>query len=61
LTAYGGDASDLPVDVLQRFLDDVAAGRVEVPVGHRYGLDDIHEAHRAMDEGTAAGKLVVAL
>src|SRR4051812_48589182 len=26
LAAYGGDASDLPADVLQGFLDDVAAG-----------------------------------
>ena len=31
LTAYGGDAADLPADVLQSFLDDVAAGRLHRP------------------------------
>ncbi len=31
LTAYGGDASDLPTDVLQGFLDDVAAAAPSSP------------------------------
>lgn len=31
LTAYGGDATDLPSAVLQEFLDAVAAGRVRRP------------------------------
>ena len=45
LTAYGGDAADLPADVLQGFLDDVAAGRAVVPLGRTYDLDEIVEAH----------------
>ena len=59
LTAYGGDASDLPEPVLQEFLDDVAAGKARVPVSHVYRLDEIVAAHTAMEAGTAAGKLVV--
>jgi NADPH:quinone reductase-like Zn-dependent oxidoreductase len=59
LTAYGGSARDLPAEVLQRFLDDVAAGVARVPVSHVYGLDEIAEAHRAMEAGSATGKLVV--
>jgi NADPH2:quinone reductase len=59
LTAYGGDASDLPSEVLQQFLDDVAAGSAAVPVGHVYRFDEIVEAHAAMEAGSAAGKLVV--
>jgi NADPH:quinone reductase-like Zn-dependent oxidoreductase len=59
LTAYGGDASDLPPDVLQQFLDDIAAGSAVVPVGGIYGFDQVVEAHAAMEAGTAAGKLVV--
>ncbi|HUA02932.1 MAG TPA: zinc-binding alcohol dehydrogenase family protein [Solirubrobacteraceae bacterium] len=59
LAAYGGEASDLPDDVLQQFLDDVAAGTARVPVGHVYRFDEIVEAHTAMEAGTAAGKLVV--
>ena len=61
LTAYGGDASDLPEPVLQEFLDDVAAGKARVPVSHVYRLDEIVAAHTAMEAGTAAGKLVVKL
>lgn len=59
LTAYGGDASDLPPEVLQQFLDDVAAGSASVPVGHIYGFDEIVQAHAAMEAGSSAGKLVV--
>jgi len=34
LTAYHGEASELPPDVLQGYLDAVAAGDAPVPVGH---------------------------
>lgn len=60
LTGYGGDADDLPAEVLQRFLDDVAAGRLSVPVHKVYeGLDRVPEAHADMEAGNATGKLVV--
>ena len=59
LTAYGGDASDLPSAVLQQFLDDVAGGAALVPIGHVYRFDEVVQAHAAMEAGTAAGKLVV--
>jgi NADPH:quinone reductase len=61
LTAYGGDATDLPASVLQDFLDAVVAGTATVPVDRVYQLDDIAAAHTAMESGTATGKLVVAL
>jgi NADPH:quinone reductase len=41
LTAYGGDAADLPTDVLQAYLDAVAAGRLTVPIDRTYTLDEI--------------------
>jgi NADPH:quinone reductase-like Zn-dependent oxidoreductase len=59
LTAYAGDATDLPAEVLQRYLDLVAAGRAVVPVHGRYELDQIQEAHAYMEAGSATGKLVV--
>lgn len=59
LTSYAGDASDLPADVLQGFLDDVAAGSVTVPLARVYDLDGVVEAHRLMEHGSAGGKLVV--
>ncbi|MFG1792886.1 zinc-binding alcohol dehydrogenase family protein [Nocardia sp. NPDC049149] len=61
LTAYGGDASDLPAAVLQEFLDAAAAGRITIPVDQVFSLDQIREAHGYMESGGAVGKLVVAL
>jgi NADPH:quinone reductase-like Zn-dependent oxidoreductase len=59
LTAYGGDATDLPHDVLQGYLDAVAAGRLTVPIDRTYTLDEIAQAHADMEQGRAMGKLVV--
>jgi NADPH:quinone reductase len=61
LTAYSGEAADLPSAVLQEFLDAVADGRAVVPIGKVYGLDDIVRAHRDMVAGTVGGKGVVVL
>lgn len=59
LTAYGGDAADLPPRLLQDFLDAVAAGTAVVPIGHVYSFDEIAEAHAAMEQNLVTGKLVV--
>lgn len=60
LTAYGGEASDLPPAVLQRHLDLIASGRLTVPVHRVYdGLEQVRQAHRDMEANAAVGKLVV--
>jgi NADPH:quinone reductase len=59
LTAYGGEATDLPASILQSFLDAVAAGRLTVPLHRTYTLDEIATAHSGMEAGNATGKLVV--
>jgi NADPH2:quinone reductase len=59
LTAYHGEAEDLPQLVLQEFLDAVAAGEAVVPIDRVYRFDEIVEAHAAMEAGGGAGKLVV--
>src|SRR5207247_11225456 len=59
LTAYGGDAADLPTDVLQAYLDGVAARRLTVPIHRTYTLDELAQAHAAMEHAPATGKLVV--
>ncbi len=61
LTAYGGDAGDLPSAVLQEFLDSVEAGTVSVPIDRTFDITEIAEAHALMEAGTAAGKLVVTI
>jgi NADPH2:quinone reductase len=59
LTAYSGGAADLPAGVLQEFLDAAAAQPSFVPVGGVYTFEEIQQAHRDMENGSAAGKLVV--
>lgn len=59
LTAYSGEATDLPAAVLQSFLDAVAAGRLTVPLHRTYTLDEIVTAHADMEANNATGKLVV--
>jgi NADPH:quinone reductase-like Zn-dependent oxidoreductase len=59
LTGYGGESSNLPAEVLQRYLDLIATGKLTVPIHRVYRLDEIQQAHRDMEENTATGKLVV--
>ena len=61
LTAYSGEAADLPATVLQEFLDAVADGSARVPVGRVYALDEIAQAHHDMEAGLIGGKAVVVL
>ena len=59
LTAYHGEAEDLPQPVLQEFLDAVASGEAVVPIDRVFAFDQIVDAHAAMEAGGVAGKLVV--
>jgi NADPH:quinone reductase len=59
LTAYGGEAADLPPRLLQGFLDKVTAGTAAVPIGRTYRFDQIVEAHADMEASRVSGKLVV--
>jgi NADPH2:quinone reductase len=59
LTAYSGEANDLPAAVLQDFLGAVAAGAAVVPLYRVYRLDQIGDAHAEMEAGSATGKIVV--
>jgi NADPH:quinone reductase len=59
LTAYGGDSADLPAAVLQRYLDGIAAGTIDLGPINVYNLDEIRKAHSAMEHNRSVGKLVV--
>jgi NADPH:quinone reductase len=61
LTAYAGEATDLPEQVLQDYLDTVAAGEALVPIGRTYQLDEIVRAHRDLEAGQTGGKGVVVM
>ncbi|MEU1628851.1 zinc-binding alcohol dehydrogenase family protein [Streptomyces sp. NPDC020096] len=59
LTAYGGESSDLPQEVLQACLDKIAAGKLNLGEPRVYTLDEIRQAHDDMEHDRAVGKLVV--
>lgn len=59
LTSYAGGARDLPAAVLQAVLDDIAAGNLLVPIDRVCRFDEIVQAHEALENNTAAGKIVV--
>jgi NADPH2:quinone reductase len=61
LTAYGGNSSDLPRGVLQRYLEGIADGSVDLGPTQVYSLDEINQAHDDMEQNRAVGKQVVVL
>ncbi|WP_406004886.1 zinc-binding dehydrogenase [Streptomyces sp. NBC_00637] len=62
LTSYGGEAADLPADVLAHQLQAIAAGRLNVPVAKAYhGLEQVRDAQADLESGTTPGKHVVVL
>lgn len=58
LTAYAGGADDLPVPVLQAYLDRLAAGSLAIGPLHTYTLDDLPRAHADLEHNRVFGKLV---
>jgi NADPH2:quinone reductase len=58
LSAYSGGADDLPAPVLQRFLDRIADGSINLGPAAMYTLEEIPRAHADIDANRVAGKLV---
>ncbi|MGI5518367.1 alcohol dehydrogenase catalytic domain-containing protein [Streptomyces sp. CA-106131] len=59
LTSYSGGSADLPAPVLQRFLDLIGDGALTLGPLHTYPMEQIHDAHRAVETNTVSGKVVV--
>ncbi|MFV2003343.1 MAG: zinc-binding dehydrogenase, partial [Paracoccaceae bacterium] len=59
LTVYSGGAQDFLATPLQRIVDLVAQGKFRPPIGRVFGIDEIVAAHRAMENSTAGGKIVI--
>ncbi len=59
LTIYGGEAQDVEMEELKKFMDDVAKGEEKVNIDRIFQFHEIVEAHRYMEENRACGKLVV--
>jgi NADPH:quinone reductase-like Zn-dependent oxidoreductase len=58
LTAYSGSEKDFVNTPFGEIVDGIKAG-AKVPIGRVFKLDEIVEAHRAMDGNRAGGKIVV--
>ena len=59
LTVYMGDAENLHKDLLQEFIDAVAAGKINLNIDKTFRLDQISEAHGYMESNQAKGKIVI--
>ncbi len=59
LTTYAGGAEDFMATPLQDFINVVASGGANVPIGKVFTIDEIVEAHRTMEENKAGGKIVM--
>lgn len=59
LTAYAGEVEDFMRTPLTELLAKYEEGRLPIRTGPVFGLDDIVEAHRTMEENRAGGKIVV--
>jgi NADPH:quinone reductase-like Zn-dependent oxidoreductase len=59
LTVYAGESDDFMRMPFQQLVEQVEAGTLRVQVGKTFQLDQIVEAHRAMEENKAGGKIVV--
>jgi NADPH:quinone reductase-like Zn-dependent oxidoreductase len=58
LTTYSGGADDFMLTPLEKLAEKIAAGTLHVQIGRTFGLDEIVEAHRFMEENKAGGKIV---
>lgn len=62
LTSYAGEASDLPADALDRYLRAIRAGTLKIVIaGVLDGLEEVRDAHRALEARHEPGKYVVTL
>lgn len=59
LTTYSGGAEDFISTPLQQVVDAVETGTFNPPIGMTYSIDKIVDAHRAMEDNSAGGKIVV--
>ena len=59
LTAYSGGPSEFMQTPLEAFASQIAQGKLKVHTGKVFTMDQIVDAHAAMENGSQAGKMVV--
>ena len=58
LTVYAGGTPEFLKMPLQELVDLAESGKLKVPIGKVFKLEDIVDAHRTMDANKASGKIV---
>lgn len=62
LTSYAGEATDLPVDALDRYLAAIKFGTLRTVIADAYeGLEKVADAHRNLESRHQPGKYVVVM
>jgi NADPH:quinone reductase-like Zn-dependent oxidoreductase len=56
---YGGEQEDFHAMPLEMLVKQVADGTLPIQIGKVFHIDEIVEAHRAQEQNTAGGKIVV--
>jgi NADPH:quinone reductase-like Zn-dependent oxidoreductase len=59
LTIYSGGVEDFMATPYEELIPQVEAGILEVRLGQTFHLEEIVEAHRCLEAGSAGGKIVV--
>ena len=59
LTSYSGEASDISVEQLQRYVSLVESGELKLKTGPKFEFERLQEAHELMDSNLANGKIVI--
>ncbi|MCJ1240032.1 hypothetical protein MMC14_008032 [Varicellaria rhodocarpa] len=59
LTSYSGGPEDFMQTPLEKLVQQIEKGTLKIQVGKVFGLDEIVEAQRVMEENRAGGKIVV--
>jgi NADPH2:quinone reductase len=59
LTGYSGGSGDITAEELSRYLKLVERGSLRLTLGPTFRFEELVKAHRAMDENSANGKMVV--
>nr|POE89905.1 quinone oxidoreductase [Quercus suber] len=59
LTTYSGGSSEFMQTPLQEMVEQIEQETLSIAVGKTFRLDEIVEAHRVMEEGSAGGKIVI--
>lgn len=56
---YGGEQEDFHAMPLEKLVKEIVDGILPIQIGRVFHIDEIVEAHRAQEQNTAGGKIVV--